>query len=533
MTSVSSVLFRGHEDNECCFFSWLASFLETISNSQPFEMDYLPLTFLDDKGDLPRFQSIETFSKIESIPSFASLAPYNHQKFINTNMTLPPLCSPDHHARISYLDVQSFGPPCNPLKFPPPKVYRGKRIDLRFKDPLNHHSYNCASKSIIRIYTSKDSKNLGEEFVSNKAYYRIPGRKKIKTGMGWIEICKVLEQNDREDGLLHEHRNGQTFRSDNDKSYSTFAPIHEQSSDSSSSYSPSSSYVEDEHKKQIDSTQSETVFFHETDKLVAVKVCHLKHLQKKKNRGSENALYEIAAMQMLGNQHANVLGCYEVLSDGTYIYIIMPYCEGGELYHRLQNYRLQNNINNGGLTEDEARHWFREILNGLHYLQAHGICHRDLSLENIMLTGNRCKIIDFGYCMRVSYLKRVYKLADGKVEVRKDRRLVSPRRPCGRESCMAPEFYNREVIDAFAIDLWAVGIILYEMLTGQVAYDRPVQDDDLFCLLTQELDYLLELCGVDLSEEVIDLLKGIFVEDPRGRFTLADIMTHPWVTMTG
>lgn len=543
MTSVKSVVFRDSEDKEkceCCFHR-LVSFARKIPKPQSNDSEYLPFVYLDDNEELSNYQSTADFTRFQSfqsLPSFTALSPL---KSLKRNTFSAPICRPAHHAKLTYSDVQSFGPPSNPLKFSPPEVYHGRRINIRCEDPDNPNEFICAKESIIRIYTSKDPNNYGEEYTSNTAYCRIPKRKTIKTGMGWIEICRILRRSeeDKEDNfqqLIKENTPSSHFKRDYEQDFSS-------SSSSFSSSSSSSSVSELEHEKNqktISTTNTATttssnytskskpIFFTETKKLVAVKVFPVSEVERFKSRGSENALYEIAAMQMLGNSHPNVLGCHEVLSDGTYIYMIMPYCDGGELFQRLQNNRMPN----AGLSEAEARFWFRQILNGMHYLQEHGICHRDLSLENIMLHGNRCKIIDFGYCIKVPYLKKVYHQPDGRITVVKDRRLITPRRPCGRESCIAPEFYNREVIDGFATDLWSVGIILYELLTGQVAYDRPVRGDELFCLLTHELEYLLELCGADLSKEAIDLLKGMFKEDPRDRYTLADMINHPWVIMT-
>lgn len=488
---------------------------------------------------------------------------YDTTKIYGINITPPTLSSPAHHAKLTYLDIQSFGPPCNPLKFPSPEIFRGQRLNLRCKKADGDkysNTYKCAKRSIIRIHTSKEPNNYGSQYTSNIAYHKIPNKKVIKTGMGWIEICRVLKRNNyykkKEKTSPSSKRNMSNNFDSNASSADIYRPVYPLDYTSFSSSSSSSSSESEQENLKTGSRKRKSFFFIETDQVVAIKVYHLDKININRSRGSENALYEIAAMQMLGIDHPNVLGCYEVLCDSTYIYMVMPYCDNGELYQRLQTYRKNDgrdgskkyHINYAddssviskksyqepGLSEAEARYWFRQILNGMHYLQEHGICHRDLSLENIMLTEDGyCKIIDFGYCIKVPYSKRVYTQSDGRMEVVKDRRLITPRKPCGRLNCMAPEFYrsSKEGMDGFAIDLWSVGVILYELLTGQFAYDRPSRDDDLFCLLTQNLEYLLDLCHVNLTVEAVDLLKGIFVEDPRRRFTLSDMMTHPWVTM--
>ena len=61
-------------------------------------------------------------------------------------------------------------------------------------------------------------------------------------------------------------------------------------------------------------------------------------------------------------------------------------------------------MTDGKFEEDEARFWFHQILNAVETLQNAGICHRDMSLENIMTTGDGLAIvIDFGMCLKIPY----------------------------------------------------------------------------------------------------------------------------------
>lgn len=72
----------------------------------------------------------------------------------------------------------------------------------------------------------------------------------------------------------------------------------------------------------------------------------------------------------------------------------MPYCNGGELFDHVAE--------TGALEEDMARQLFLQLLSGLEYLQQMGVCHRDMSLENLLLNAeNQCVIIDLGMCLRV------------------------------------------------------------------------------------------------------------------------------------
>ena len=76
-------------------------------------------------------------------------------------------------------------------------------------------------------------------------------------------------------------------------------------------------------------------------------------------------------MQYLTSRSSsNVLRHIIALSDSRYLYSVMEYAEGGELFDMVNE--------SGKFTEQRARHWFRHLLRGLASLQAAGICHRDL-----------------------------------------------------------------------------------------------------------------------------------------------------------
>merc|ERR1712232_1404133 len=83
----------------------------------------------------------------------------------------------------------------------------------------------------------------------------------------------------------------------------------------------------------------------------------------------------------------------------------MPYCSGGDLFGVVVKCAEESG-GEIGMTEPVARYWFRRILKGLHHLQSLGKCHRDMSLENILVHGDNCLIIDMGMCLRVPYNDR-------------------------------------------------------------------------------------------------------------------------------
>jgi serine/threonine protein kinase len=87
---------------------------------------------------------------------------------------------------------------------------------------------------------------------------------------------------------------------------------------------------------------------------------------------------EIAAMQTL-SAHPNVLSCTEVLFDGEYLHVIMPFISRGDLHDRMEFIKKTNPMNPlggfRGLSENEAHFYFCQLLNGVRHLQAHGMSY--------------------------------------------------------------------------------------------------------------------------------------------------------------
>lgn len=128
-----------------------------------------------------------------------------------------------------------------------------------------------------------------------------------------------------------------------------------------------------------------------TDKPVAVKIIRKDKLG---GRSQEDPLKEIAVMQYLNDPgHPNVMGLVEVLEDQDCIYLVLPFCDGGEICQWFERSRYM-------LREEVARGFFLQILSGLRYLHARGVVHRDMSLENLLYDQKtrRCIIIDLGAC---------------------------------------------------------------------------------------------------------------------------------------
>jgi serine/threonine protein kinase len=172
------------------------------------------------------------------------------------------------------------------------------------------------------------------------------------------------------------------------------------------------------------------------------------------------------------------------------------------------------------------------LIKGLHHLQHKGVCHRDLSLENVLVDHDKCYIMDMGMCLRVPYNdpndgNKIVDATKGSM-----RRLIKPQGVCGKHNYMSPEIAaNTEAFDGFAIDLWAAGVILYIMLTGFPPYDHANRTDQRFeLIITGRLMEQLRNWDIILSDDAGDLMQKMLQYHAKNRLSLAQVMDHPWVT---
>jgi len=167
--------------------------------------------------------------------------------------------------------------------------------------------------------------------------------------------------------------------------------------------------------------------------------------------------------QCLNLKHPNLVSLFDLKTDAQGDpWVVMEYVAGETL-----NVVLCRHPN--GLTPDLARQWFIELAEAVGYLHDHGIVHRDLKPGNIFLENNRLKIGDYGLC----------KFIGGTDGSRQSQSV-------GTVHYMAPEIatgnYNKQ------IDVYAAGIILFEMLTGKVPFEGESVGEILMKHLTAQPD---------------------------------------------
>ncbi|XP_053519787.1 serine/threonine-protein kinase MARK2-like [Artibeus jamaicensis] len=212
-------------------------------------------------------------------------------------------------------------------------------------------------------------------------------------------------------------------------------------------------------------------------------------------QGSSLAYRECQSLKKLN--HPNVIKLFEVIATQDHYYFFMEHLSGGELQDYLEKY--------GARTEEEARTLFRQLLSALHYCHQKGVVHRDLKPENILLDADHnIKLADFGLSKEFSKSK-----------------LTSF---CGTVTHIAPEILSNRPYDGPKADIWSLGVILYNIVTGRLPFDG-----DNFGEVKKRVLRGHFLLPRFVSEECQNLLRSIMTLDPTERPTLEDIIKDPWV----
>ena len=228
-----------------------------------------------------------------------------------------------------------------------------------------------------------------------------------------------------------------------------------------------------------------------TGEKVAIKILEKKKIVTKDDE--ERVEREIEILKKVN--HINVIKTMKIITDKEKIYIIMEFCEKGELFNHI--------VEEQKLEEDEAAYFYYQLINGLECIHFNGVVHRDLKPENLLISKeNILKIIDFGLS---NYFSRENLLST----------------PCGSPCYASPEMVSGQKYDGFMIDIWSTGIILFAMLCGYLPFEDPDNEILFKKILKCEAEF-----PNDLSNDSVDLMKKIMVTNPKERITLNEIKNH-------
>ncbi|XP_062819527.1 serine/threonine-protein kinase ULK3 [Anolis carolinensis] len=236
-----------------------------------------------------------------------------------------------------------------------------------------------------------------------------------------------------------------------------------------------------------------------TREVVAIKCVNKKSLNK---ASVENLLTEIEILKTI--RHPHIVELKDFQWDKEYIYLIMEFCAGGDLSRFIHSRRI--------LPEKVARLFLQQLACALKFLHDKNISHLDLKPQNILLSTldkPHLKLADFGFAQHMSPRDEKHVLR-------------------GSPLYMAPEMVCSRQYDA-RVDLWSVGVILYEALFG-----RPPFASKSFAELEEKIrsNQPIELPSRPrLSPECRDLLQRLLKRDPQQRLSFQAFFAHPFVDM--
>ena len=243
-------------------------------------------------------------------------------------------------------------------------------------------------------------------------------------------------------------------------------------------------------------------------KNIAIK-CISKKLIVRENMGIQVSK-EVSILKNL--KHPNIVQIEEVLMSSDYLYILMEYVTGGELFQKIT-------INGGRLSEDKCAEYIFQLCDALQYCHNLNVCHRDIKPQNILLDENdNIKLADFGfatimeaedsYCTEGDEFTRSMEAPSFKMK--------ETHTLCGTDAYMAPEIVSRRTYMGDKVDVWAMGTVSYLLLVGKLPFKSFDTKRNKY-----DSSYLTNL-SADFISKCLQII-------PELRWSAKKLLEHEWL----
>lgn len=258
--------------------------------------------------------------------------------------------------------------------------------------------------------------------------------------------------------------------------------------------------------------------------------CVVKIVGRLRRLNVEEQVKECGFMQICQG-HPNVIGLKDhAQGQGKYqhlYFIVMECAPGGEMFDLLEK------IYKGPVPEEIVKHLFLQLFQAVYHCHKQGVAHRDIKLENVLMTEDRqgVKLIDFG-------LSHLYERRDARTGEVDHSQPINGH--CGSKSYASPQILANVGYDGFATDVWSLAVAAFGLLNGFFPVDEAHARDWRFAKLQQAQHMgwsstatILKWYRKEpdhLSPEIVDLLDKMLLIDERSRITMAQVLEHPWVT---
>ncbi|XP_045847357.1 serine/threonine-protein kinase Nek4 isoform X4 [Meles meles] len=228
-----------------------------------------------------------------------------------------------------------------------------------------------------------------------------------------------------------------------------------------------------------------------------IKKLNLRNASSRERRAAEQEAQLLSQLK-----HPNIVTYKESWEGGDgLLYIVMGFCEGGDLYRKLKEQKGQL------LPESQVVEWFVQIAMALQYLHEKHILHRDLKTQNVFLT--RTNIIKVGDLGIARVLENHCDMASTLI---------------GTPYYMSPELFSNKPYN-YKSDVWALGCCVYEMATLKHAFNAK----DMNSLVYRIIEGKLPPMPKDYSPELAELIRTMLSKRPEERPSVRSILRQPYI----